>query len=181
MKTFDLVEVREFAANLAARSDRCDNGEGLECASLDDTLRHYAALCCEFCEGVRQWGRAVFAGRVAFDPQVERVLLEEGARLYSRAMDLLAYGQKAEVPCYTLDGQAVLQAALLGLYQLLVGWVTPQLAVGPSARQGLPLDPVTAEEARRRIAALPPLPASWQPADPRQQRQYRKLRNQRTT
>jgi hypothetical protein len=183
MTTFDLAEVRGFAADLDARMNRCDNGEGMECANLDDTLRHYATLCCEFREGVRQWGRAVFAGRVAFDPEVERVWLDEGCRLYSRAVETLAYGQKAEAegPCYLLDGQAVLQAALWDLYQLLEGWVTPKLAVGPSARQGLALTPAAAEEARRRIDSLPPLPADWQPADPRQQRQFKMLRKRRTS
>jgi hypothetical protein len=50
MTTFDLVEVRGFAANLDERIQQCDNGEGMECSNLDDTLRHYAALCCEFRE-----------------------------------------------------------------------------------------------------------------------------------
>ena len=56
MMTFDLAEVRGFAADLDARMCHCDNGEGLECASLDDALRHYATLCCEFRENVREWG-----------------------------------------------------------------------------------------------------------------------------
>lgn len=181
MTAFDLAEVRSFAADLDARMNRCDNGEGMECASLDDALRHYAALCCEFRESVRQWGRAVFAGRVAFDPEVERVWLDEGVRLYSRAVETLAYGQQAEGPCYTLDGQAVLQSALWDMYQLIRKWVTPKLAVGPSARQGLPLIPAVSEEVRRRIDALPPLPADWQPSDPRQQSQLKRLRRRRTS
>ena len=181
MTTFDLAEVRNFAAGLGASMNRCDNGEGMECASLDDTLRHYAALCCEFREGVRQWGRAVFAGRVAFDPEVERVWLDEGVRLYSRAVEMSAYGQTAEVPCYMLDGQAVLQSALWDMYRLLENWVTPRLAVGPSARQGLALTPAASEEVRRRIEALPPLPTNWRPSDPRQQRQFDRLRRRRTS
>ena len=181
MTTFDLVEVRNFATALNVRMNRCDSGEGMECATLDETLRQLATLCCEFREEVRQWGRAVFAGRVAFDPEVERVWIDEGVQLYSRAVDLLAYGGSAEEPCYVLDGKAMLQSALLPLYQILMGWVTPMLAVGPSARQGLPLKPATAEEVRLRIASLPPLPANWQPVDPRQRSQYRRLRNLRTS
>jgi hypothetical protein len=96
-------------------------------------------------------------------------------------MEILAYGEVAEVPCYVLDGTAALRSALLGLYQLLKGWVTPKLAVGPSARQGLPLAPAAAEETRRRIEALPPLPADWQPTDPHQQKQFRKLRKRKTS
>lgn len=180
MTTFDLAELRGFAADLDARMNRCDNGEGMECASLDDALRHYASLCCEYRERVRQWGRAVFTGRVAFDPDVESLWLDEGLKLYSRAVGLLAYGQSAEVPCYILDGQAVLRSALWELSQILSHWVTPKLAVGPSARQGLAATPTTAEEIRRRIAALPPLPADWQPADPVQQAQLKRIRANRT-
>jgi hypothetical protein len=181
MTTFDLAEVRSFATDLEARMNRCDNGEGLECSNLDDTLRHYATLCCEFREHVRQWGRAVFAGRAAFDPKVEEIWLDEGVRLYSRAVDMLSYGEQAEDgPCFVLDGNAALRSALLGLYQLLKGWVTPKLAVGPSARRGLVLSPDTAAEVRRRIDALPPLSATWQPANARQQRQFKKLRRRQT-
>ena len=50
MTTFDLGDVRRFTADLDARMDQCDNGEGIEFADLDGTLRHYAVLCCEFCE-----------------------------------------------------------------------------------------------------------------------------------
>lgn len=172
MTTFDLAEVRNFAADLDARMERCDNGEGMECSNLDDTLRHHATLCCELLEGVRRWGRSVFSGRVAFDPEVERVWLEEGGRLYRRAYQMWAEGQKAEVPCGVLDGQTILHSALWNLSQLLSNWETPKLAVGPSARQGLPLAPSAAEEARRRIASLPALPANWQPTDPRLKRQF---------
>jgi len=176
MTTFDLVEVRGFAADLDARMTRCQNGEGMECATLDAALRHHASLCCEFTDKVRLWGREVFAGRVAFDPEVESVWLIEGSRLYTRAMEMCAHSQGAGAPCYILEGQDVLLRALWGLYRLLKGWVTPKLAVGPSARQGLVLDPAAAEEARRRVASLPPLPADWKPDDPQQQAMYRMLR-----
>jgi hypothetical protein len=177
MTTFDVAEVRDFAADLGARMDRCDNGEGMQCANLDGALRHYALLCHEFSENVRRWGREVFAGRVAFDPEVEPVWRTEAVRLYARAMALCAAGQQAgtEGMCYVLDGQAALGAALWELYPLAYRWVTPELAVGPSARQGLPLEPAAAEEVRRRIASLPPLPADWQPDNERLQKWLRKL------
>jgi len=181
MTTFDLAEVRGFAADLDTRMNRCDNGEGMECSNLDDTLRHYATLCCEFRESVREWGRSVFAGRVAFDPAVERVWLDQGFRLYSRAVEMLSYGQKAEGPCYVLDGQAVLQSALWSLSQLLGGWVTPKLAVGPSARQRLALAPTAAEEVRRRINSLLPLPTDWQPSDPGQLRRFKRAQERRSS
>ena len=64
MTTFDLAEVRAFTADLDARMNRCDNGEGMECANLDGTLRHYAELCCQFSERVRQWGRRSSTGKL---------------------------------------------------------------------------------------------------------------------
>jgi hypothetical protein len=176
MTTFDLAEVREFAASLDARMARCQNGEGMECATLEVALQFHANLCCEFSDRVRQWGREVFAGRVEFDPEVEVIWLAEGARLHSRAMDMLALSRGAETPCYILEGQRVLLPALWNLHRLLKGWVTPKLAVGPSARQGLTPDHPQAEEARRRVAALPALPADWKPDDPQQQAMYRMLR-----
>ena len=177
MTTFDLTDVRRFAADLGARMDRCDNGEGMECANLDATLRHYAGLCCEFRECVRAWGRSVFAGRVTFDPETERVWREEGARLYARSTQHLADGQQAEGGCYTLEGQHALRSALWGLDQLLSGWVTPKLSVGPAARLGSTLTGTALEAAKERAAALPPLPADWQPADPRQQALFKKYRS----
>jgi hypothetical protein len=176
MTTFDLTEVRAFAADLDARMDRCDNGEGMECATLDASLSRYAELCCAYINEVRQWGRAVFTGQVEFDREVERVLLDEGSRLQSRAKALCARGQRAEGPCYVIEGHRSLQAALWELDRLLRPWVTPARAIGPLARQGLTLDDPVAEEASRRVASLPPLPEDWQPSDPRLRAMYRKPR-----
>jgi hypothetical protein len=179
--TFNLAEVRGFAADLYDRMERCDNGEGMVCATLDATLKTYATICCTFSERLRRWGREVFAGRVAFDPAVEEEWLQQGTQLYSRALEMLAQGQKVEGPCYTLDGQGVLYGALSDLYRLLRGWVTPKRAVGPGARQGLKLEPTAEKEARQRIANLPPLPANWQPDNARQQMRLRHLRKQQSS
>ena len=155
MTTFDLAEVRGFAADLDARMDRCDTGEGTECATLDSTLRHYAELCGEFREKVREWGREVFSGRVEFDPEVEQAWQAEGWRLHGRAMDSWRRSQKANGSSSNLDGRALLQSALWDLERLLKGWMTPNLAVGPAARQSQTLDPAAIEEARstRGVAA----------------------------
>lgn len=176
MTTFDLAEVRGFAADLDDRMDRCDNGEGMVCARWEDALRHYANLCWEFREGVRKWGQAVFRGRVAFDAEVEKVLKGEGARLYARACEVAVCAQRAEVPCYILDEQGALRAALWDLHRLLNPWVTPGLSVGPAARHDPVADPVTVEQARDRLRELPPLPAGWQPDGVRQRQILRRLR-----
>jgi hypothetical protein len=180
MTTFDLADVRRFTADLDARMDQCDNGEGMECANLDGTLRLYAALCCEFREQIRRWSSAVFAGQVAFDPEVERTLLDKGYRLLERASDLWSYGQARQGDCFELEAGAPLGSAIWRLERSLDNWVTPKLAVAPLARLGVALTPEATEEARRRIAALPPLPADWQPTDPRQRARLKKLRQRRT-
>ena len=112
MTTFDLAEIRSFTADLGTRMDRCDNGEGMECASLDASMRHYASLCCEFRENIRSWGREIFAGRLAFDPEVEKVFQTTGTNLYLRTLETFEFGRQAQTPRYELPGVAVLGFAL---------------------------------------------------------------------
>jgi hypothetical protein len=176
MTTFDLAEVRDFTADIDARMDRCDNGEEMECTTEDIALRRYAEFCCELRDGLRRWGQAVFSGRVAFDPEVERDLLDAARRLYSRALDAYTRGRQSEAPCYTLENLDTLAAALWDLDRLLKGWVTPQLAVGPAAKRWQYPDQAATEAERQRVASLPPLPDDWEPDDPRQRALYRKLR-----
>lgn len=181
MTTFDLADVRRFTADLDARLNQCDNGEGLECANLDGTLRHYAKLCCEFCDQVRQWGRAVFYGKAAFDPAVEQLWLGEGHELFRRAAELWGYGQDKQGECFVLENGAALGSALWRLDRLLTHWVTPQLATSALARRGVSMSAAVKAEVQQRVDALPPLPAEWQPADPRQRPLGRKLRRPPST
>jgi hypothetical protein len=177
--TFDLAEVRSFTATLDARIEQCDNGEGMLCANLDDTLLAYARLCCEFHEKVRQWGRAVFSGQVAFDPEVENHWLNEGNRLFDRASQLWDYGQEMHGECFVLEHGAALGSSLWRLQRMLLHWVTPKLAVAPLARHGMPLTAADRAEAQTRINSLPPLPADWQPSDPRRRPIFQKLKRRR--
>ena len=177
MTTFDLPDVRRFADDLDARLDRCDSGEGTECATLDASLTHYSQLCCQFMEEVRRWGEEVFIGRVAFDPKVEREWKDRGVRLYHRALGRRRLGQRLTGPCHELEGLAPLEGAILELHELLTGWVTPKRAVSPAARLGDSLPSAVVEEARRRLAELPQLPADWEPEDPSQRAWFRKLRS----
>ena len=175
MTTFDLAEVRRFTADLEARMDQCDNGEGMECANLDGSLRNYAVLCVEFCERVRQWGRAIFYGKAAIDPEVEELWLEEGKVLHRRASDLWANGQEMQGDCFVLVNGAALGSALWRLERLLSVWVPPKPAIAPLARHGVALPEAAKEEAQKRVDALPQLPAAWQPIDPRRRTLYKLL------
>ena len=98
-----------------------------------------------------------------------------GGDLFSRAMQLWEIGRSAEVPCWDLSGQSRLEAALWNLHQLRDGWVTPKLAVGPSARQGYPGSAAEQKALRQKIAALPPLPANWTPDDQRQSLLFKQM------
>jgi hypothetical protein len=177
MTTFDLPEVRGFVAGVEARINRCENGEGMDCADLEDSLHLYAKACCEFRNAVRLWGQEVFSTRVAFDPEVERLFRERGYVLLTRAAAVFDRGRKVEDECYTFSGRNALGAALWELYQLLNGWVPPQPSISPSARQGfVASDPSIASEALRRLHDLPRLPATWQPPDPRQRQRLAQSR-----
>ena len=177
MKTFDLTEVRKFTERLDARREQCDHAEGTECANLDGTLLNYAKLCHHYTESVRQWGRAIFYGNASFDPQVEDHFFSFGLDLYDRASDLWSHGQEMQGDCFVLEGGAPLGAALWQLQLLLKTWITPQLAVAPLARIGLPPD--ARDEVQSRLDALPKLPFDWRPVDERQARLYRKLSGRR--
>jgi hypothetical protein len=175
MQTFDLAEVRAFTADLDARMNKCDNGEGMECANVDGTLRQYAVLCCDFCEQVQLWGRAIFYGQAAFDPAVEKLWLDEGIQLYRRASALWTYGQEMQGRCFVLENGAALGSALWRLERLLTSWVTPKPALAPLARHGVTWTPAAKQEAQKRVNALSPLPADWQPTDPRRRPLFQKL------
>lgn len=179
MTRYDLSEFRAFAADLKHRMDDCDNGEGMECSSLDGSLLHYAEWCDEFREHVCEWGMGIFAGRVSFDPEVERILREEGHQLFGRASEWLSSGKEGEGECFTLEAITVLEPAVMKLGQLLRGWITPQLSVSPSARNADSLTPEMIAEAQAKVSSLPPLPENWQPTDERQRQRYKKLRRLR--
>jgi hypothetical protein len=170
--TFDVEDVRKLATEMTSRLDACDNGEGMECATLDQSLGHYARTCCDFLKNVREWGRNVFAGNLASDPQVEREWLDDGRQLYDRALGMWQRAARAEAPCDDLPGHRALQASLWQLHRLLTEWVSPKLSVGPAARN--PLSPEVVAEAERRIAELQPLPEDWDPVDSTQRSLYRK-------
>ncbi len=177
MTKFDLDEIRTFTADVDARMTRCDNGEGMECATLDAKLRHYAQLCWDVRSTVRAWWEAVFSGRVACDPDVNKALYDKADQLYERASDLLIFNEAQAVgPCAPCDGHAVLGSALWWLKHLLDHWIIPKKAVGPAARHVPNPDQAALAETKRAIESLPGLPADWQPADPEQQKRYAMLR-----
>ena len=176
MKTFDLAEVRAFVDKIDTSIDQCDNGEGMECSNLETSLSQYAKLCRQFCQEVREWAVAVFSGRSSHDPEVESLWKSRGTLLRYRAVEALIYGTSQTEVCYPFAGEAVLGSALRDLERLLDLWVSPALAVGPSARQRPNLSPDALAVIRKQLTALPPLGADWEPGTPGQKQRLKKLR-----
>jgi hypothetical protein len=164
--TLDLTAVRRFAEDLNSRLHRCDNGEGMECSTLENTIRHYADLCCELQICVERWADAVFTGEIAFDPEVENLLKDVTRTVVERAATVAERARVLEGPCYDLVGLDFLYRQIGVLGQLLKNWVTPRLAVSPAPRVAIP--EAAEQQMRDRLAGLTPLPAGWQPADPDQ-------------
>ncbi|HVX85503.1 MAG TPA: hypothetical protein VH253_12035 [Phycisphaerae bacterium] len=171
-----LKEVHEFTASLNRKIEKCENGEGLECATLDAALSHYAGICCEYMTGVREWARAIFSDKQKFDGSVEEVWKREGRSLYTFGLEIAQYSEQAGVDCYDLPGQCRLKAALADIDRLLRNWVIPAPSIAPAARIGLPGDVIDAEKIGSRLDSLPPLPADWKPSDRVQRLIFRALR-----
>lgn len=180
MTSFDLAEVRSFAADLDDRFERFHQGKGRAPIRHEEMLRHFTVLCREFHEEVRAWGRAVFSGQVSFDEEVERVWREEGLRLHRRAVEVLSSKKKAANAPTLREASEQLQAILLDLHRLLLDWVRPQLAVGPAARANGSLNDEIVSKARKTLEKLPGLPPTWEPADPVQVRRFQKLHKSQT-
>ena len=178
MKTFELEDVKTFAAELTASAERCDNGQGMYCFTLDKALSHYADLCCKYLDGVRGWANAVFTGAVKFDPNSERMWIESGKRLIIQAAHAHYYATKEHVPCQ-LDYYDPLGSALRQVGIIVEHWVSPQLAVSPAPRRKVKPTAEETEEVRRRLEALPPLPSNWEPVDVKQQQILKKIKKGR--
>lgn len=155
MKTFDYEQVQAVLSPIKAKFRECTHPEGTECETLDKHLECCAEICLEVHLAVVVWAQDVFAGRVVFDPEAERLWKTELAHIYSRACGDWRIGRRAEVPCWELPGQSKLETALWNLSYLLQNWVTPRPSVAPSPRALLTIDEVSRAAMRERLASLP--------------------------
>jgi hypothetical protein len=156
LATFDLSAVRRFTVNLEEQMRRCNNGEGMECARIDEAILCHVKLCEELGQVVNAWARAVFKGQIAFDPQVEVLLKEQMRELTNQVKEIAACGREWNGRCYELQELNALHFHFADLSYLLEHWVTPQLAVSPAPRVRLP-EAVKAQ-ALERLARLPAAP-----------------------
>lgn len=162
--TLDLLAVRRFTEDLKERVRQCDNGEGMICSNLDETITHYVRLCAELRAYMIQWARAVFTGEVGFDSAVECLLKEEAQRLLGRAKEVAARGRAMDGQCYVLQGLNALHYHIADFDYLLANWVSPRLAVSPAPR--VKLSNAAEQQVLERIKKLSPLPSDWRPTGP---------------
>jgi hypothetical protein len=177
IETIEKVEdVRNFAAKINEELDHCGNGGPTPRDSLDGVLENYATRCVRLNEQIRAWARDVFCGRIAFDESMEEAWVKAGVSLRNRSHEMLRQARQNLQNCRDPSNLNKLDDAVGLIAGLLDGWVSPHLSVSPAARMPkLPDDQV--EAARKKISSLPPLPADWNPADPRLKINDRTIRN----
>ena len=157
--TFDVESVQRFAKDLTQRRANCpdeSHGEGEYCSELDAKMDCRLKLGTELRNAIRDWAMEVFAGRIGFEPQVERIFLVSLRSELAEVQPLLSIARKYETPCYEFKRCTEL-ARLAGKLQFLLDyWVSPKKSVSPGARVA------TSEEAdreiRERVKDMPPLP-----------------------
>ena len=159
----DLAAVRRFTDTLREDLRRCDHGEGTECLTLEGVIGYYVNRCAALHERIRAWVRAVFSGRITFDPESEALLQTSARQLLASAKEIAAYGRAKDDVCGELEGLSHLHSYVAKFDYLLDNWVSPRLAVGPAARVEIPNE--AAREIRERLTKLAPLPADWLPGD----------------
>jgi len=170
----DLMAMRRFTEDLKDRRSRCDNGEGMICSTLDESINHYVQFCGELRAYINQWARAIFTGQGAFDQAVEDLLKEETRRLLHRAKQVAARGRAMDGECYLLQGLNSLHYHIADFDYLLENWVSPRLAVSPTPR--VKLSHAVEQQVIERLGKLSALPTDWRPTDPEQLAFFQKQR-----
>jgi hypothetical protein len=150
--TLDLNSMRQFTADLNNRLRQCDNGEGMVCSNLDETIRYYVELCRKLRGYINQWTRAVFTAEVRFESEVEILLKTKGRELLRHAKHVAARGRALNEYCFAFESLNELHFCVADLDYLLENWVTPQPAVGPAARVKVPRE--AAQQIRERLKNL---------------------------
>jgi hypothetical protein len=154
--SFDVAAVLCFAMDFKDRLGRCNNREGIGCSNVDRSINDCVLLCVEFWQYLKQWGQAVFAARVPFDQNVERLLIDEARQLLSHTKQLAAYGRTRDAQGSKPQKLDALHYYLADFDYLLENWVSPQRSVGPAPRVTVP--EAMKQEILRNLATLPPLP-----------------------
>jgi hypothetical protein len=148
----DFVAVRRFTEDLKEQLRRCDNGEGMMCSNLDESINYYVELCDKLRAYVNHWARAIFTGQIPFDQAVEDLLKEEIRHLLHRSKQVAARGRAMDGQWYVLRGLNPLHCHIADFDYLLENWVSPRLAVTPAPR--LKLSQEAEQQIRERLGQL---------------------------
>lgn len=168
----DLPTIRRFTDDLRLDTARCGNNEGMECGTLEAKIRHFVSLYHRLRVTVDRWARLVFEGKIAVEPEVEKLLHGAVVSLLDEVKSVVKQGEEFDGPCYYLDGLPQLINCVHDLDYLAHHWRLPKLAVGPAPR--VPLSDTAVAEGLKVVAGLPSLPADWQPSTPEQREYLRK-------
>jgi hypothetical protein len=133
---------------------KCDNGEGMICRTLDESINRYVQLCGELRAYVNQWARSIFTGQAAFDQSVEDLLKQGIRRLLNRSKQVAALGRGMDGQCFVLQGLNQLHCHIADFDYLLENWVSPRLAVSPTPR--VKLSDTAAQQVIERLGKLSP-------------------------
>jgi hypothetical protein len=163
LATFDLDAVRHFTRDLRDKRSQCDNGEGMVCSNLQESIKRYVELCQELRTAVNEWVRAIFTGQAKFDPDAETLLKTELQHLLNRAKQIAALGRAMNWQCFELQGLHALHYFVADFDYLLENWVRPQLSVSPSPR--VKISGAAEQQISERIGKLPSLASDWRPTD----------------
>jgi hypothetical protein len=132
--THDAPSVRHFMDDMTTQIRKCDQGEGMLCSTLDEKINHYVEWCRNLRQTLNERAKKVFAGEIAFDPEVERIYKEAFRNLLQKAIPVAARGREKNREYFELKGLDPLHYYLADFGYLLENWVSPQLAVSPSPR-----------------------------------------------
>lgn len=155
--TLDLSAVRHFADSLDEQMRECDNGEGMVCSTLDQSINHYAGLCQALREYINGWARAIFTGQAAPNAEVETLLKTQAQQLLRRAKKVAAQGRAMDRYCWVLQGLNTLHCHIADFDYLLENWVSPQPAVRPAPRVKVPSE--AGQQIAEHLAKLQPMAA----------------------
>ncbi len=133
LTTYDLPAVQQFALEIHSRRASC-NGEGMFCSNVDESLGCHFKVCDELIQAVTNWAREVFAGRIEFEPEVERVFKSELERALDDARSCAQFGRSVTTECFNLERLSSLESAVQRIDFLLKNWISPQKSVAPGPR-----------------------------------------------
>lgn len=134
LSTFDIPAVQKFIGHLNTLREQC-NGHLAHCDGLDAAMNCQYLICNKLSFAVTQWANSVISNRIDFDPEVERLLLEEIDRELDGALPLIEQGKEYAGECgFNRSHLNALEGYYKALHFWKDNWVSPAKATAPARR-----------------------------------------------